>query len=105
MGNKSTLEVKLNGRDHIAILVNLLTETVLTDRELGILKVLITAEETIATPNTRRLIKEKLNISRENLNNMLIRMQVKGIFDKHWKVTGAYMPLFGTVDTIIVKLK
>src|SRR4051812_41570086 len=105
MSSENRLVIRINGRDQTALLATLLGDTIFTDRELDILKTLVKLATTEVTPEVRRYVKEYLKISRENLNNMLIRMQAKGVFDKQWKISHTFGPLFEPFDEILLKLR
>lgn len=98
------ITVRVNGKDHIPPILNLLRDTEFTERELEIFRIIISLNKRTITPDIRRHIKDQLDVSRENLNNMLIRMKGKGIFDDEWNVNKLYHPLFGKVEEILIKL-
>jgi DNA-binding CsgD family transcriptional regulator len=99
------LTVRLNGTDRLPLIARLLSDIPFTDREMEILRTLLELNTEEITQEVRRKMKERMDISRENLNNMLIRMQAKNIFGRDWRINKTFAPLFGKIDEIVVKLK
>jgi len=100
----NTITVHRNGSDdHLELLIELVSNITVTKRECEIIRALLTMQQEGIDSDMRKSLKGYLRISRENLNNMLLRMQRKGLLDEDWKLSGEYMPLMEQVDQLVVK--
>jgi hypothetical protein len=95
------------GNNALGCLMNLVLEATLTPREVTIIKALMDMEATSLNDQVRKSVYTTLGITRENLNNMLLRMQAKGVFDKEWNLSERLLPLMGYkyLKHIIIRLK
>jgi DNA-binding MarR family transcriptional regulator len=89
----STITIRKNKGDPFLMIVGLILDKELTPREMQILRTLTEMQSTKLDEHKRKELCTRMGISRENLNNMLIRMIPKGVFDKDWNLNCELLPL------------
>lgn len=101
-----TITIDKDGIDTFTLITSLILEAGLTKRESSILKIIVQMKCTKLTDQSRKEITSKLGITRENLNNVLIRMQLKKVFDAEWNVSGKLLVLMkhDQVERVIINL-
>lgn len=97
------LKISLPKRiDAVELLTGIILEPTLTKREMKILRYLVDSRTGQITDEVRKDICNDQNISRMNLNNVLIRMQLKGVFTRDWVVSRKLDVLYQDIKSLEV---
>jgi hypothetical protein len=99
-----TIIVEKKKNISLEILCECITNHSLTEGELGIVRIIVWKEIRNISNIDRKKLAKVASLSVANLNNNLIRLKLKGIFDRNWEVHPALQKYSPQLQKIVIKL-